>query len=429
MTILLTTALLSLMLPLRLKTGLVLLRPFELVIIAAFLLGAGQERWRDIKLPPGLLLLLPFLFWHTASARSVSFENAAREGLQVGVVGIFAFVLAQEARFLNIARAARLLLWGMTAIMAGTIVWHLLHGYWIGWKLVADPRLAFTFLPPLLAGIILFTEPEKRQSLWLAWAGLAPLLLLSGERKALLIYLFLTVLLPARGRLVPIAAGALVAFAALFVLSTVIDDPYLDKQVRTLVDPASTGDYEYVLATGRYRPGDTPSNVQRAFAYAVSRELFAQHPLLGVGTNEYVNIVAQRFPNLSSDLRIGIHGEFLRVLTENGLLGLGAYLLVWLVSWLRLRGVLRRAMRRRLINPVQMRVVPLLFFVPFALFLGTEAPGTRSLVALILISLLPELVRGLLMRRSAAIATSPSTADVSATSLGMLRANLAGRRS
>jgi O-antigen ligase len=139
--------------------------------------------------------------------------------------------------------------------------------------------------------------------------------------------------------------------------------------------------------------------------------------------------VAQRFPNLPSDLRIGIHGEFLRVLTENGLFGLGAYLAVWLVSWLRLRGVLRRAMRRRLINPVQMRVVPLLFFVPFALFLGTEAPGTRSFVALILISLLPELVRGLLMKRSGAIATPSPITDLSANSRGMFGAKLAGSRS
>ena len=101
-----------------------------------------------------------------------------------------------------------------------------------------------------------------------------PLLVMSGERKALVIYLILTALLFARGRLALIVPAVAAAFVGLVLLSTVVENPYLQKQIRTLVDPGGTGNYEYVLATGQYLPGDTPSDVQRAFALHVSRELF-----------------------------------------------------------------------------------------------------------------------------------------------------------
>jgi hypothetical protein len=47
---------------------------------------------------------------------------------------------------------------------------------------------------------------------------------------------------------------------------------------------------------------------------------------------------------------------------------------------------------------VQARVLPLLFFIPLALFVGTEASGTRAFIGVIIISLLPELVSGALAR-------------------------------
>jgi hypothetical protein len=42
--------------------------------------------------------------------------------------------------------------------------------------------------------------------------------------------------------------------------------------------------------------------------------------------------------------------------------------------------------------------LPLLLFIPLALFVGTEASGTRAFVGVIAISLLPELVSGALAR-------------------------------
>lgn len=400
MNLLVGVALISLMIPLRLETELVLLRPFEVLVALAFLFGATTTWRRGIRLHTGFLLLLPYLLWHVISAAVGGFNNVLRESLQVGAVVLFAFVLIQEMPRLDVHYLGRLLFLAMTAILAGSIFWHLFNGYWVGWKRLVDTRLVYIFLPVLVAIFILFVKPAKRIRLWYVWMGLAPVLLMSGERKALVIYVMLSTLLLARGRwalIVPVAAAG---FAGLFLLSTIIDNPYLQGQVRTLVDPASTGNYEYVLATGQYLPGDTPSNVQRAFAFVVSRQLFDEHPITGIGTNQYVEVLNQLFPDLPPVMRLGIHGEFQRVLTENGLIGFALYLFVWAASWWRLSRLLRNAVSLRILSVAQTRVLPLLLFIPFALFVGTEAPGSRSFVALILISLLPELTRSVLKNRA-----------------------------
>jgi hypothetical protein len=395
---LLAIAVLSLMLPIRMETELILVRPFE------FLIALGMLAWpliaarRGVRVPVGLLLLVPYFLWHVASATVGGPRNTTREALQVLVVTLFAFLLAQEAPRLDLKRLSRWLLLGMAAIAAGTILWHIARGYWVGWKQLPDPRLAFVFLPLLLAGLILFAEVEKRRRLHLVWAGMLPLLLMSGERKALVIYLILTVLLFARGRLALIAPAAAAAFVGLLLLSTVVENPYLQRQIRTLVEPGGTGNYEHVLATGRYLPGDTPSDVQRAFALHVSGQLFAEHPLVGVGTNQYLAIVSETYPNLPKELQLEIHGEFQRILTENGLVGFSLYVLIWAAAWARLSRVLRGAVGRGRLTSTQGRVLPLLLFIPLALFVGTEASGTRAFVGAILISLLPELVAGGLAR-------------------------------
>jgi hypothetical protein len=394
---LLAAAILSLMLPIRMETGLLLVRPFE------FLIAMGMLGWpliaarRGVRVPVGLLLLLPYLTWHVASASVGGPRNTAREALQVFVVTMFAFLLAQEAPRLDLKRFSRRLLLGIAAIALGTIVWHIAHGYWVGWKQLPDLRLSFVFLPFVLAGLILFAEAERRRRLHFFWAGMFPVLLMSGERKALVIYLILSALLFARGRLALIVPALAAAFVGLLLLSTLVENPYLQRQVRTLVDPGGTGNYEYVLATGRYLPGDTPSDVQRAFALHVSSQMFAEHPLFGVGTNQYEAMVGETYPNAPEDMQLSIHGEFQRILTENGLVGFSLYLLIWAAAWARLARLLRSALERGLTS-AQSRVLPLLLFIPLALFVGTEASGTRAFVGAIAISLLPELVSGALAR-------------------------------
>ncbi|MET3522189.1 O-antigen ligase family protein [Mesorhizobium abyssinicae] len=388
---LLTFAILSLFLPIRLETSLVLLRPFELITLLALIIGLTTGRWRGLTFPVGFLLLLPFLVWHMVSAFSVDIENGLRELLQMSAVGAFAFVLAQEARRLDTRQIMNILLFGMVLTLAYTIAWHVDHGYSVGWKHLFDPRLVFTFFPIALAGLLLFASQSKRRNLWFAWVGLLPLLVLSGERKAFLIYFFLTAALLTRGRLAAMVPAIAAGFVGLLVLSTAIDNAYIEKQLQSMLDPLRMGQYEYLAAKGKYAPGDTPSNVQRSFAFTLSKQLISQHPLMGVGTNKFKNIIDTEFRNLPDELRLGIHGEFQRILTENGIIGLSLYILIWVAAWVRLGRVLSLALFHELIGPAHARLLPLVVLVPCGFYVGTEASGTRAFVTLILVSLLPEL--------------------------------------
>ncbi|RWE00095.1 O-antigen ligase family protein [Mesorhizobium sp.] len=407
---LLTFAILSLFLPIRLETSLVLLRPFELLVLLALITGLATGRWRNLAFSAGFLLLLPFLGWDIVSAFSVDRENGLRELLQMSAVGAFAFALAQEARRLETDKAVNILLIGMAMILAYTIAWHVAHGYLIGWKHLYDPRLAFTFVPIALAGLLIFVNRVKRLTLWIVWTGILPLLVLSGERKALLIYLFLTTALLARGQLAAMVPAIAAGFMGLFVLSTMVDNAYVEKQSQTILHPLRMGQYQYLVATGKYAPGDTPSNVQRAFAFTLSRQLISEHPLLGVGTNQFKNIVDTEFSNLPDELRLEIHGEFQRILTENGIIGLCLYILIWLAAWIRLARVVNLALHHGLIGAAQARLLPLVLLVPCAVYVGTEASGTRAFVTLILVSLLPELTRhGLCLSLHKALGRHPTS--------------------
>ena len=216
------------------------------------------------------------------------------------------------------------------------------------------------------------------------------LILVSGERKALIIYGLLSAALIARGRLLSSLYVIGGAFAMLVILSGIIEDPYLSRQIRSVVDPFDSGDFSSAIATGEARQGDTRSNAQRGFALALAGDLIAQNMLFGVGTNEYERIIQQRYSYLPEFLRAGIHGEFLRILTENGLIGLLSYLAVWLVAWHRTHAVLRAQVDADLLTTSQAALLQIVAFVPCLLYVSFEASGTHSIVVLTFISLLPE---------------------------------------
>jgi hypothetical protein len=371
-------------------------------------------RWKYINLTPGFLILLPYLGWHVASAYlGGGARNMLGEGLQVGVVTLFAFCINQQVRDLDVRVFGKVLGVGLATVFAWCVAWHVSNGYIVGWKQFPDMRLTFVLLPLFVACLILFVRGRTRELLWFVWLILFPLIIMSGERKALLTYLFLSALLAVRGRLTLIAPVAVTIVAGLSLLSNVIENPYLQRQFSTFLDPSGTGNFQYLLETGEYADGDTPSNVQRAFAYSESMRMFSRHPILGVGTNQYLTVIDTNFPDLPKEMRLGIHGEFQRILTENGLLGLTLYAMIWIVALARLLRTIGAASRSRLVTTTQARILPFLLLVPLAVFVATEAPGTRSFLILVFVSLLPDMLKAILLkadaeRHRADVQTSPS---------------------
>jgi len=266
------------------------------------------------------------------------------------------------------------------------------HGYWTGWKRLVDPKATFTFLPMVLGCIIVAGAGSRRAWLWLGWAVLGAVILVSGERKGLVVYAVASAGMVARGRVMPFVIVGAAAVAALAVLPAVIDDPYLARQIGSVANPLDAGDYSTALATGEAAQGDSRSNAQRGFAASLAGTLIENNLLFGVGTNQYERIIKQRFAYVPEFLQNGIHGEFLRVLTENGLVGLLAYLAVWGAALVRARAVLGAAVQRAQLSTAQASLLQLLTFVPCLVYVGFEASGTHSLIVLAFISFYADLL-------------------------------------
>ena len=393
MTALLTLALLSLFTPFKIVTGLVQLRPFDVlcVVMTAWLLTKGRLVPR-YGIPFGLGVVLPYFALHVASAFTVSQSNGIREALQVGLCLLFAWVVASSAPLVDYRRLTHLAVIGLVAVTVFSIAWHISQGYWTGWKRLGDPKAAFTFLPLVLGALLVIDPPEAKRRLLFLWTATGAVILMSGERKALLVYLVLSAILFARGRILRLVPVVIVGVGALTMLASTVDDPYLARQLGSLVNPMSTGDYDSAMATGTVAEGDTLSNAQRSFVLSYGRELLEQSPLFGAGTNRYSMLIDERFYYLPEFLRAGIHGEFLRITIENGIVGLLLYVIAWVTAFERGRRTIHLALPGQRRRDPRRGILLAVLFIPCLAYVSFEASGTHSFVPLILLSLMPDLL-------------------------------------
>ena len=180
----------------------------------------------------------------------------------------------------------------------------------------------------------------------------------------------------------------------LIILSVIIENPYLYEKINTTLNIMQTGNLNYFLSTGFMTENDTISNLQRAFSFRVSKEYFIDNPIFGVGTNNYKIMVFEQYPQIveyrSGALAHGIHGEFQRVLVENGLIGLIVYFMIWYKSWHRSKIILNEVLQFGKINKTQLNFCLYGIYLSIALFVGTEASSTKSFIFLAIIALLPD---------------------------------------
>ena len=150
------------------------------------------------------------------------------------------------------------------------------------------------------------------------------------------------------------------------------------------------------------------SNAQRVFATKIGLELFLQSPITGVGTNAYQEIVRAQFFYLPPVMVNSIHSEFLRVLVENGVVGLLLFCLP-----------LVRAVSFILVSKAR-NTLPLgwegcLLFVAGSLILiSMESSGTKLVVPYVLVGILPDLARraSVEVRRRSELSLRPKMASM-----------------
>lgn len=404
MTTALSLAILSLFTTLEIHTSLVIIRLFDLFVAVIFIYVIAEiALGKRLKIAPQFYLLLPFFLIHVLSAAPLDLNNALREAIQAGVILSFAFIIATHVDKIDMRRFTRLMIIGLVIITVYNIVWHISHGYLTGWKRLDEPKFAFTILPMILACILAFGDHMKRERklvLWSAWFLFAVIIILSGERKALILFAILTSLLMSKGRIQAMLPVLLAGFLLFIILVNTISDPYLQRQFSAILDPFGSGGSMSLSALSSGQYPTSLSNAQRFFAFEQGTKLFWDNPIFGVGTNAYAGLIQARFYFLPDYLTAGIHNEFFRVLVENGIIGLLCFMVVPIASLFSSTSYLRKYGRSAGISRLQGRVLLTILYIPTLFSLGFEASGSQAMILYCLLALFPSFIRQHLMRRS-----------------------------
>ena len=368
-----------------------LLRLFDILTVIFFIYIFNKERNNKIK-SFGFYYLLPFFIIHVLLSYQLGIKNILREFLQIIIILFFITIVLKSKDNLNFKQVFRLLLVFSSLIILYTIYFHLSKGYYVGWKQLPDTRIAYVIFTILFFLYFKIFSNDKKFTFFILSLMLFTILVLSGERKAIAVFIFLLCLYYFSGIGIKSAIILIALYVVFSISNEFITNPYIKDKIETTLNIMNTGNYEYVMHTGQISDEDTYSNAQRAFSINVSKTLIYESPLFGVGTNNYINYVNENYSYLPKFMKLGIHGEFQRVVVENGIIGFLLYLFIWVKSLSRFKLELNKSVHLKFISKEQYKYLIYSTYLPIIFFVGTEASSTRSFILLSLISILPDIV-------------------------------------
>ncbi|MET0241303.1 MAG: O-antigen ligase family protein [Sphingobium sp.] len=307
-----------------------------LVVMSAFGLAVWAYRKSFRRLDPVFLLGLLYVADATLTSFQVSFRMGMERSVQFGVIattmlGFYAF--AQAASRQDCERIVKAVAILSIVVLLHIIIWHMLNGHPVTWKYLSDTKLMLSLcLVPFFA-----LEDRMRAAgryiFPLALLTLFIVILLSGERKALLLLCMILALSRLAIRTKVYLMGA-IGVALLFALSS--GDPYIQKQLGSLSDDYSQAPTRYFLSVEAIYDH---SDMIREFVNRNAWNQFLHHPVFGLGANGYW-AWAKGIYGYSSGLTMNVHGEVSRVPVEGGLVGIAiALTFVGMTAWRALRHV------------------------------------------------------------------------------------------
>ena len=275
--ILITILFFALFSNIRYQTDFAVIRLFDILTIL-FALYISTKDHNKIKLISGLICLLPFFFIHIVLSLNININNFLRELSQIIVIVLFLYILIKSKNEINYKDLLKNLLWVFIFILSFVIIWHLNKGIVTGWKSLPDTRIVYSLITISFFIYFKVFYKDSSKKFYILSILLFSILMFSGERKAIAIFIFLFSLNYFRGLGVKSIIILFIIYLIFSLSANKISNPYIQDKVQTTLNIMNTGNFEYVLQTGNISEGDTWSNAQRNFSIDLSKELFFENP-------------------------------------------------------------------------------------------------------------------------------------------------------
>jgi len=308
------------------------------------LIGRASVRGRIAFLDKNAVYYLfatAYLYRCVSAVLLTNLGVAVKEAIQVTEFLVFVHLVAEATKTrVGRERFLHLLFMLSGGLCVLVVFWHISHGHYAGYKqLQGYSKLAFSLFA-LFAVAQYFRKGASSSTGWIV-VGALVLTILSGERKGwvalagsvgamymlnedIRVRRILGILF--RPRI--IAAGALMVVMG---VGLALQFDYVDRQFQTMYEV-------YVLLSNLSLQMDlsafesSGSNLARIYILLFAIRTTLAHPILGVGTERWHEVLQQTSGTVDPRFSIGAHSEYQRFAVENGLTGLLIYMSGWVVT-------------------------------------------------------------------------------------------------
>jgi hypothetical protein len=324
------------------ETGTFVLRPFDVLVGIGGLLVVSRACARGsivtLRKPAVYYLFVITYAYRCLNALFLSGTGIAlKETIQIIEFVLLVHLVANSTRTREHRRLFfRTLLIGSGVMATLVALWHIGNGYYAGYKQLGDPKYIFSFFALLVIGVFLRNESSRYTTIVLI--GALVLTVLSGERKGWVALLGGGGLMyfVSQGRSIRRLLGSILqprvvipgTVAIVSLVAVGLQFEYISRQFESI------GDLYVILSNFDLRMDpsafDTSvSNLARLYILLFTVRTALAHPFFGVGTDRWHEALAQVAYSEKSQYMVGAHSEYQRFAVENGLTGLGLYVLVW----------------------------------------------------------------------------------------------------
>lgn len=375
------------------------LRPFDAILLIAACIWGYRSlatgrlgiRKRELSAPVTLCMLLLCLYVPLNAYFQSSVGTAIKEAIQYSEFLLLLLLISFVTRspdnrklFLNI------LFYGLGLVVLLTAFYHIAQGDLVNYKMLNDPKYAFGLFALFASCMHLAGKRSAGYTILLGAALL--LMVLSGERKGWVAFVaavssvvWFTQIsggikrswvstLVTKGVPLLVVSG----IGLLFLLqSSQTGRMYLYKQVNTFGSLVERIDFEQGID---YQDHTTVSDQTRLFLMIYSIETFREHPLFGIGPDQFKDEIRWVAP--TQRFVTSPHNEYLNYAAETGLFGLLPYLGVWFFTFRRVYRLLVRS-RARGGDPLVYSIFGLVVFSAVTSFF--IAGGSTTTVAFLIV--------------------------------------------